>query len=597
MTRQVLTWSLAAALGLGVTIHHTTSPARAAAPATCASLEHLQIPATAIALPTSGATITSAALVAASPQTLSAQGTSVVLAIPEYGKVIGAIAPVDPAAPPINFQVNLPTDWKGKLMQLGGSGTNGVIPVALTTGMQWGPESIPPNAPYALSRGFVTYGSDSGHQNPPGARGAGGGAARGAGAPGAAAAPPAAPVPPAPPAWMTNEEALRNFMYAQMKKTHDVAVVLVKRLYDRPIRHSYYFGASQGGREALIVTQRFPQDYDGVFVQVPVFPNTNLTIFDPYTRAVTQAGEAWIPPAKVPVIAKEVRRQCDGLDGTEDGLVSNYVRCNNLFDPSVTSHPPLDAIRCPDSKDGKDGKDTGDACLSDTQIAAVNAVHGPVKFPFPLFKGWTAMPGWGTGSESVMNWKTIPRATDATTPISANLALLIKDPKATMMTVPFADYRKEIEAFSALGDATDPDLSAFQRRGGKLVMKVNTTDYAANPRWSMAYYDKVVQTMGQRAVDGFVRFYVAVGIFHNRNVGRNPLTNELVPSFVDFIAMVDDWVEKGNAPADVQVLTDMEPVPPFAVKSSLPMCRYPSYPHYRGSGDTKKAESYECRKP
>ena len=127
----------------------------------------IRFPQSAIGLPTSGATITSAVIVPASPQTVNAQGTGVVLAIPEYCKVIGAIAPVDPAAPKINFQVNLPTDWNGKIMQLGGSGTNGVIPVALTTGMQWGPESIPPNSPYALSRGFVTYGSDSGHQNAP----------------------------------------------------------------------------------------------------------------------------------------------------------------------------------------------------------------------------------------------------------------------------------------------------------------------------------------------------------------------------------------------------------------------------------------------
>ena len=103
--------------------------------------------------------------------------------------------------------------------------------------------------------------------------------------------------------------------------------------------------------------------------------------------------------------------------------------------------------------------------------------------------------------------------------------------------------------------------------------------------------------MSQRTVDSFLRFYVAVGIFHNRNVGRNPLTNELVPSFVDFIAMVDDWVENGKVPADTQILTDMDPVPPFAIKSSLPMCRYPNYPHYRGAGDVKRAESYECRKP
>jgi feruloyl esterase len=590
MKRPIFVRLLTTGIVLAFAMHHQVRGlAAAAAPAaagTCASLNNRQIPASAIGLPTSGAVITSAALVPASPQTVNDQGTAVVLAIPEYCKVIGAIAPVDPAAPKINFQVNLPTAWNGKIMQLGGSGTNGVIPVALTTGMQWGPESLPPNSPYALSRGFLTYGSDSGHQNAPAGRGRG---TADAGAPGRGAGAPSAGVP-APPAWMTNDEALRNFLYAQMKKTHDVAVALVKLLYDRPIRHSYYFGASQGGREALMVVQRYPQDYDGVFVQVPVFPYANLTVFDPHARAVSQAGDAWLPAVKVDVVAREVRRQCDALDGLEDGLISDYIGCNNKFDPSITPHP-LDAVRCPG------GKDTGDACLSDAQIGAANAVHGPVRFPFPLYKGWTSMPGWPTGSESAGNWKTQPARTEPTTPISGNMALLIKDPAATMLSVDLAKYQKEIQTFSALADATDPDLSAFQRRGGKLVMKVNTTDYTANSRWSFAYYDKVVQTMSQRTVDSFLRFYVAVGIFHNRNVGRNPLTNELVPSFVDFIAMVDDWVEKGTAPADTQVLTAMEPVPPFAIKSSLPMCRYPTYPHYRGAGDVKTAESYECRKP
>jgi feruloyl esterase len=367
-------------------------------------------------------------------------------------------------------------------------------------------------------------------------------------------------------------------------------VALVKHLYDRPIRHSYYFGASQGGREALMVVQRFPRDYDGVFVQVPVFANTALSIFDPYFRATTQAGEAWVPPDKIAVVANEVRRQCDALDGLVDGLVSDYVACNRKFDTSVTKHP-LDAIRCPD------GKDSAPTCLSDSQIAAVDAVHSTEHFPFALSKGWTSLPGWGTGSESVMNWKALASATTMQTPISGNMALLVKDPKAMMLTVNLPDYQKEVQAFSALGDASDPDLSAFRAHGGKLVMKVNTTDYTANPRWTMAYYDKVVETMGQASVDSFLRFYVAVGIFHNRNVGRNPITNELVPSFVDFIAMVDDWVEKDKVPADRQVLTDMQPVPPFAIKSSLPMCRYPNYPHYLGTGDPKSAQSYECRKP
>jgi feruloyl esterase len=88
---------------------------------------------------------------------------------------------------------------------------------------------------------------------------------------------------------------------------------------------------------------------------------------------------------------------------------------------------------------------------------------------------------------------------------------------------------------------------------------------------------------------------VAVGIFHNRNVGRNPITNELIPSYVDFIAMLDDWVEKGTAPADRYTLVDMEPAPPFTVRASFPLCLYPTYPHYSGNGDPKNASSYQCR--
>ena len=125
-------------------------------------------------------------------------------------------------------------------------------------------------------------------------------------------------------------------------------------------------------------------------------------------------------------------------------------------------------------------------------------------------------------------------------------------------------------------------------------MKVNTTDYTVNPRWVMDYFDKIEQTMGKSVVNEFLRFYVAVGIFHNRNVGRNPVTNALVPAYVDFITMLDDWVEHGRTPADTQVLSDMDTVPPFTVHATFPMCRYPMYPRYQGKGDPKAAGSYAC---
>jgi Tannase and feruloyl esterase len=535
-----------------------------ARPMTCMALEGLTIPASEIGLPTTGATVVSATLVPASDQRV--QGAQVILAIPEYCKVNGYISPVDPAAPNINFQANLPVAWNHKAAQMGGSGLNGSIPVSLTTSMQWGPESIPPDAPYALSRGFAVYGSDSGHQS--GGRGA---------APGGAQAD-----------WTMNTEALTNFAYAQMKKTHDVTFAIAGRFYGERPRHSYYLGSSQGGREALMVAQRFPQDYDGIFCQVPVFPQLYWNTFEPLFRAQLQAGDGWLPPAKVPVIAREVLRQCDALDGLADGLVSAYTVCNNKFDPSI-SPKAWAAVRCPA------GSDTGETCLSDAQVRSVQAIHGRVTFPFPLHKGWTSFPGWTTGGEGPGNWKTLTTKPDASNVAAPWVKTVIaNDPALNLLAFKPETYKSKIQELSALLDAVDPDLSAFQRRGGKLILKVNSTDYTANPRWSYEYYEKVAKTMGPRATDDFLRFYVAIGIFHNRNVGRNPLTGETVPNYLDFISLLDDWVDAGNVPADRQVLRDMEAVPPFTVRASFPMCRYPSFPRYKGQGDPKHAENYTC---
>jgi feruloyl esterase len=500
-------------------------------------------------------------------------GGGLVLPIPEYCKVVGVIAPVDPTAPNINFQVNMPTAWNRKMAQLGGSGYNGSIPGALTSSMQFGPESLPPNAPYALSRGFVVYGSDSGHQQ--------GGAARGA------AAPPATQGRPRD--WTTNDEALANFAHAQMKKTHDVTVALIKSLYNQSVRRSYFLGSSAGGREGLIVAQRYPQDYDGVFSQVPAPAMIQVAFYDLLFRAKAQQGEGWIPAAKVVVIGGEVRRQCDALDGLEDGLVSNYPACYKLFDPAITPNP-LRAVRCPD------GSDSGAECLSDAQIkAAETSVYGRTRYPFALANGWTSAAGYSVGGETPMNWMAFGSRPSASTNLGGLSNRILSNPGENALNFDLAAHEKDLQMLSALLDATNPDLSKFKARGGKLIMKVNTSDYTVNPRWVMEYYDSVVKKMGQSSVDQFVRFYVAVGLSHNRNVGRNPVSNEPVPNYLDFIKLLDDWADGGKAPADNQVLTDMEASPPFAVRATFPLCRYPMYPQYKGGGaDPKTAASYRC---
>lgn len=256
------------------------------------------IPAAAIGLPSGGAVIDSADLVAPAPLAMAQlpfgplpSYLAVVPATPEYCKVLGAIAPVDPKAPPIKFQINLPTEWNGSSVQFGGGGFNGV----LITGLGLPPLS-PADAPSPLARGFVTYGTDSGHQNAPG-------------------------VPLQ--AFALNDEALTNFAYASYKKVRDVAVAVVQRRYGRGPRNLYFVGFSEGGREGLTMAQRYPGDFDGILSGVPVINWVGLQAAG--TRAgAAQFGGGWLAPEQVKLVGEAVIAACDKLDGLADGIVSNY---------------------------------------------------------------------------------------------------------------------------------------------------------------------------------------------------------------------------------------------------------------------------------
>lgn len=171
---------------------------------------------------------------------------------PAYAVVEGSIFPVDANSWPINFRVLLPASWSHRAMQQGGGGINGVITVR---------EGNNP----MVSKGFVLYGSDSGHQ------------AAGMG-PGGAQSKPLAVGPTPGDEWALNEEAIRNLAYMQMKKTHDAAMVVIERIYGKQPVYNYYVGNSQGGREGLMVAQRYPADYDGIISNVPIVNFSTLML-------------------------------------------------------------------------------------------------------------------------------------------------------------------------------------------------------------------------------------------------------------------------------------------------------------------------------
>jgi len=507
--------------------------------------------------------------------------------LPAYCTVNGSMAPVDraPTAKPINFQVAFPSTWSGRAAQLGGGGMNGSIP-----GLTGNP----------FGQGFVTYGSDSGHQagGPGGGGGRGGfGGGRGAQAGAANAA--------NPDDWALNDEAIRNLGYMQLKKTHDAALVLIDRMYGVRPTFNYFIGSSQGGREALTVAQRYPQDYDGVAANVPIVGFSSLMLARALNRIQEIPLDHWVTNAKANAIRGEFMRQCDKLDGLADGIVNNYMACREIFDvkQGQPGRHPWAARRCPDNKDPNPADTSANACLTDGQIATLEWVYS--RYPVSsLANGKTTFGMWlpntdVSGGSIIANTRFLGQegaganAGKYTWLGQLGVAgFLMKNLDANALDYTESKYAERRRELSAILDSTNPDLSAFQKRGGKMIVAIGTNDTTAPPGEQLDYYKSVIDKMGRSNVDAFARLFVLpqtghglTGTSYTTDGEGKPQEARQVPSTFDRVTLLVDWVEKGVAPGKSVVVT--------GGGRSLPMCSYPEYPKYN-KGPVDAAESYEC---
>jgi pimeloyl-ACP methyl ester carboxylesterase len=508
-----------------------------------------------------------------------------------YCSIEGSMAPVDKSATarPIRFGVALPATWLRRGAQLGGGGMNGSIPM-LAGGVGRGRPSL-------LSQGFATYGSDSGHQMSGfGMRG------RGMGMPGA----PGFGAPnPAADEWAVNDEAIANLGYMQLKKTHDAAIVLVQRAYGEHPRYNYFFGSSQGGREALTVAQRYPADYDGIAAEVPILNFSTLMLAPELIRIQEKPLVNWVTPAKVNAIRGEFMRQCDKLDGLTDGVINNYMACRAIFDVKQgdPKRNPWIARRCPNNVDPNPQDTSASACLTDGQIATLEMVYSPYVFASPLANGVRSFGMWvpntdpsGSGLIANGRYRGQEGAAD-NAPVHGHLGVLgvtgflFRDLKANPLDyVEGGPLNKRRVELSAIIDSTNPDLSAFQKRGGKLIVVIGTNDTLASPGAQLAYYQSVLDTMGRAAVDSFARFFVLPqtghglsGTTYNTDGDGKPVAVQPVPNIYGRLSLITDWVENGKAPGKSVTVT--------AGERSMPMCSYPEYPKYSG-GPAGSASSY-----
>lgn len=527
---------------------------------TCNALAGRTVPASAIGLSTQGAKVLAA---------VEVKDTDAAGAARAYCKVTGQIEAIDAAASPIRFQINMPLQWNQRFLQFGGGGTNGRVVTA--DGASTG---APSNLATPLARGYVTLGSDSGHD--------------------------ATSKPPFDTSFAMNQEELMNFAQWQIKKTLDVAKHLSLHLYGQKPAYVYFAGGSQGGHEAFDAAQRYPDDYDGIIAQYPAYNVINMWLGAQaqaqavYGRQLDVPSPAWMSPAKVAHLVEHVRKECDPLDGLSDGLISNVPACNALVTPQTIQAQ----LRCPM------GEDASETCLSDPQLGAVSKIASPVQFGFRFGDGSSTYPRWPIlegatfaatehlGKTPVANVSKLPFTPDGSAfqlfPAKGGIqGFITRDAKQDPLAFEPQKWVSRILQVSAWTDASSTDLRRFAARGGKMLMTHGSIDDSISPHNSIAYWERLQSANGKDAVRAFARFYLIPGYGHGKG---------LFKSAHDWLGTLEQWVEQGQAPQNLVAMDDNNTASSKATNGrTRPLCEYGSYPHYNGPQPASQAQANDAQ--
>jgi feruloyl esterase len=510
-------------------------------------------------------------------------------AAPAYGVVEGSIFPVDPNGWPINFRVLLPSSWSHRAMQAGGGGINGIITVR---------DGRNP----MVDKGFALYGSDSGHQ----AGGMGFGGAQGK---------PLASGPTPGDEWALNDEAIRNIGYMQMKKTHDAVMVIIERVYGKRPVYNYYVGNSQGGREALTVAQRYPKDYNGIIANVPIVNFSSLMLAPELMKIQEKPLKNWVTPAKVNAIRAEFLRQCDQLDGLADGIISNYMAARAIFNVNDGVGPtdPWAALRAPNNIDPDPDDKSESAKLTNEQIKTMEFVYSPYQFATPLANGVKSFGMWlpttepdGFGMITGQRFKGQEGAGE-NAPVHGSLGtlgvtgFLMQDIKANPLDyIEGGQWNKRREQLSEWLDSTNPDLSAFYKNGGKIIITIGAMDNIASCGAQLDYYQSLLDKMGRKKIDQFARLYVVPQAGHGLSGRSYKVNGEGKPVEVknipgpdgnDNMNLLMNWVENNQAPSKTLVVDPKGKIGDKQEGTGYLLCSYPNYPKYV-SGPADQVSSY-----
>ena len=494
-------------------------------------------------------------------------GSVPIAGLPAFCRVAGTIAPTGDSA--IGFEVWLPASgWNGRYLQNGNGGFGGTIPYAGLAG--------------ALLRGFATAGTDDGHTGPA-----------------------------LDASWaLGHPEKIADFGYRAVHETAVKSEAVVATFFGTAAAHSYFVGCSDGGREGMMETQRYPDDFDGWVIGAPAYYWSGfIGDFIWNQQAISATPGSALPNAKLQLLSSAVTAQCDAQDGVADGVIDNPRACR--FDPGV--------LQCAAGVDRP-------TCLSADQVAAVRKIYAGPRNPRT---GHVIYPGFDKGLEADPvdwpAWITGPYGTGSASPerILANATganFVFNDPNWSLQTFNFDSGQALLRAkVDPDVSALETDLAGFAAAGKKIIQYHGWADGALPPLATIAYYRTVAERLGRIAaaerssggrpggslpqIASFYRLFMAPGMAHCSGgagpnaFGQTPLP-EAVPPVVDpkhdAISAAVRWVEQGVPPDQIIATKYVNDDPAQGVRRTRPLCPYPQAARHTGSGSLDDAANFVC---
>ena len=447
---------------------------------------------------------------------------------PAYCNVLATVAPQT------DIQVQLPTNWKGRYLHLGGAGFDGMIPTTA-------PAS---NNVNLLAEGYAIGASNGGH--------------RAAQFPGATFA--------------GDQELVLAYAFTAIGDTDTVAQALIQAYYGRPASFRYFDGCSNGGKNASVAASTFRENYDGVIGGDGVWGHADehvgggdmagLTAVWARVVNVTNTVNMTTFPAKLTALYNAEVAKCDALDGLADGIISNPHACH--FDPA--------ALAC------RAGQDTP-TCLTPTEVTAVKTLQSDLALnnqvigaPYGLgnlVSGLSAVLGGG----QALGQGFLAMAYNSPTFMISNFDLQ-------------RDFGFLSKQFGKVDDMTGPlhGIAKFVSEGGKLIMWTGGEDALIPAADQVRFVARLLGEVDDRAGDN-VRLYSLPGVNH---CGGGPGADT-----IDLVTPISNWVENGIPPKD---LIASKLAPTGTVAFTRPLCPFPQWAKYTG-GNTNSASSFKCVEP